>query len=130
MKCLTPIWIRETSDNAGVEVPCGRCPNCVQTKRSVWTFRLMNELKASVSAFFITLTYAPENIPLIKQYGAYVSTLKKNISRISIRDYVREYRRIILRMKDGPGGDPPGESTRPDVRYGILIGIHGTDIMQ
>lgn len=63
MECASPIWIAETSDHYGTYVPCGRCWACIQTKRSVWTFRLLEELKQTISAFFVTLTYNEKNIP-------------------------------------------------------------------
>lgn len=79
MKCLTPIWIEETSDTKGTYVPCGRCVNCLETKRSVWTFRLLMELRVAESAHFVTLTYDPLDVPYIKNGSSYDMTLKKNI---------------------------------------------------
>ena len=79
MKCLKPIWIKETSDTLGTYVPCGRCPACVQTKRSIWTFRILQELKGSESAYFTTITYNNENVPLVQSYGKIFQTLKKKM---------------------------------------------------
>lgn len=67
----------ETSDTEGQYVPCGRCYNCVQTKRSVWTFRILMELRDAESAYFITLTYDEKNVPMVQQWdGSIVQTLK------------------------------------------------------
>ena len=78
MKCLAPMWIKETSDTQGTYVPCGRCYNCIQTKRSIWTFRLIKELHVAESAHFLTLTYEPENVPMVKQYHNWnVMSLKR-----------------------------------------------------
>lgn len=44
-------------------VPCGRCPKCIKRKVSQWSFRLLQEEKHSLSAHFITLTYATRHLP-------------------------------------------------------------------
>lgn len=44
-----------------INVPCGKCPACLQNKRTSWAFRLQQELKICESANFITLTYNEEN---------------------------------------------------------------------
>lgn len=60
MKCLSPITIRnpcESSLERFIQVPCGRCAACLSSKRNEWSYRLEYELKSSISAFFVTLTY-------------------------------------------------------------------------
>lgn len=44
-------------------VPCGKCYFCLQKKRADWSFRLLQELKVSSSAHFLTLTYDEQTIP-------------------------------------------------------------------
>lgn len=66
MDCLGPISIRnpdETSPERFIRVPCGKCAACLSRKRNEWSYRLECELKHSVSAFFITLTYDDVNVP-------------------------------------------------------------------
>lgn len=46
--------------------PCGRCPECLKKRASGWSFRLMQEEKRSISAYFVTLTYDPERVPITK----------------------------------------------------------------
>ena len=57
-KCMSPIKISNPK-NYGykMEVPCSRCEICRKRLASWWSFRLMQELKVSTSAYFITLTY-------------------------------------------------------------------------
>lgn len=45
-------------------LPCGRCPPCKKRRVDGWVFRLMQEEKVSTSAHFVTLTYAPEFVPI------------------------------------------------------------------
>ncbi|WNK13003.1 MAG: replication initiator protein [Microvirus sp.] len=71
--CLTPITIRQGQDNEAT-VPCSRCAQCYARRISGWSFRLMMEYKRSISAHFITLTYAtrhlqrsPNNFPTLEK---------------------------------------------------------------
>lgn len=95
MKCLTPIWIEETSDVKGTYVPCGRCVNCLETKRSVWTFRLLMELRVAESAHFVTLTYDPLNVPYVQNDDQLVMSLRKK----DIQDFIRDLRNYIVRNR-------------------------------
>lgn len=67
MQCLTPVALKKPKDSdseyATVVVPCGKCPNCRLTRIQHWVFRLQQEDKIHMSAFFVTLTYSPENCP-------------------------------------------------------------------
>lgn len=47
-------------------VPCGRCPNCLARRASGWSFRLMQQVKYSNSAEFLTLTYDNDHIPITR----------------------------------------------------------------
>ena len=70
MKCNHPVFIRkEAYPNGGVYVPCGKCLNCLQNKRAVWTFRILQELEVAESARFVTLTYDEKHIKYANQYG-------------------------------------------------------------
>ena len=55
-----------TGQSHFVPVPCGRCPECLKRRASMWSFRLRKEEERSANALFITLTYAPEHVPLSK----------------------------------------------------------------
>lgn len=67
----------ETRDIKGTYVPCGHCYACIQTKRSVWTFRVMNELKDSFSARFVTLTYNDNHVPFVQSGNKVLMTLRR-----------------------------------------------------
>ena len=96
MKCERPIWIKETSDMQGTEVPCGRCYSCIQTKRSVWTFRLLMELRVSESAYFITLTYNPKHVPYVSGYKGIQETLNKE----HLTQFIKNTRQYIHRTEN------------------------------
>lgn len=67
MQCPCPISLpdpRGTTTAQRLNVPCGKCPVCLAGKRADWSFRLNEELKSTENAYFITLTYDDEKIPL------------------------------------------------------------------
>lgn len=47
----------------GLPFPCGQCLACRINKRRQWTLRLLLEYLEHDKAAFVTLTYAPENLP-------------------------------------------------------------------
>lgn len=51
-----------------INIPCGKCGRCIQRRKMEWGFRMQNELIHSKTAYFVTLTYAPEYVPYNK-YG-------------------------------------------------------------
>lgn len=65
MQCykLTPI----VQNGIRYWVPCGKCNFCLQNKRIDWAIRMMEEEKVSKTAYFLTLTYDQEHIPLITE---------------------------------------------------------------
>ena len=85
MRCVNPITIGKDKGK-GVHVPCGRCMPCLRNKRRDWVFRLQEEQRASVSSYFITMTYREEEIPLVNDGP----TLSKEHLRIFINK-LRKY---------------------------------------
>ena len=49
-----------------MEVPCGRCLPCLSKKKHEWQHRIEKELLKSNTAYFVGITYDPENIPIKK----------------------------------------------------------------
>lgn len=79
--CYSPISI-QVEGKGRISVACGKCAECLQRRRSEWTFRLMEELKEANTAYFITLTYSDENIPdnkeqMIEDHQLYMKRLRK-----------------------------------------------------
>lgn len=78
-------------------LPCGVCNFCLSRKRDDWSFRLQKELKISSSAYFLTLTYDEEHLPLIvdKTTGEVTDTelVKDHLGDLlsSLRHYQKHY---------------------------------------
>nr|QJB20892.1 MAG: replication initiator protein [Microvirus sp.] len=62
MQCMSPIFIRQKNGERQF-VPCGKCNFCLMSRRADWTFRLKEQQKVSVTAYFLTLTYDDEHLP-------------------------------------------------------------------
>lgn len=75
-KCHSPYIINAADNQHGVDIPanCGRCAYCTKRRIGEWAFRMMQELKVSQSAYFVTLTYDPRSLPYSKKG---FKTLKK-----------------------------------------------------
>lgn len=70
MQCVSPISIARPGGQGAkdrVTVPCGRCYACLINRREDWTIRLLEEFKVHDYSYFITLTYAEENLTLGSQ---------------------------------------------------------------
>lgn len=62
--CITPLSLKNPKTNQSFPINCGKCPDCIARRTSQWSFRLQKEAEVSTSAFFLTLTYNSECIPL------------------------------------------------------------------
>lgn len=49
-----------------VQVPCGKCANCIKRRRMELCFRMEEEMKVSKNSLFVTLTYDPKSVPFDK----------------------------------------------------------------
>lgn len=72
-KCDNPFTLKET----GMQFPCGKCLPCRNRRASGWSFRLRKELEHSDSAFFVTLTYNTDEVPISNK--GYMSLDKKHL---------------------------------------------------
>lgn len=98
MQCLTPTSIRDPrylDKNVSLQVPCGKCYRCLTNLRNSWTQRLKDEAHASVSSFFVTLTYEDKftdgNVSK-RDVQLFLKRLRFRLGKTKIRYYcVSEY---------------------------------------
>ena len=76
-----------------ITVPCGRCPACLNNKRKEWVFRLKQELRRSLTAEFVTLTYEGEKTYLsVDDVQKFLKRLRKQLKVKGLKYYlVGEY---------------------------------------
>lgn len=95
--CISPIVMKNNGSSllgATIAVPCGRCFQCLSRRQKAWTFRLMEEAKASSSVGFWTFTYekiwrTPNGLPTLvkKDYQDFMKRLRKNTGVKNIKYY-------------------------------------------
>ena len=102
--CYSPMSIPRPNGRGSTDritVPCNKCVACTSRLRQAWAFRLAQEAKTAETAFFITLTYAPEHLPVNEDGLPFVSKrdcqlflkrLRRSLPNRKIRYYlVSEY---------------------------------------
>ena len=97
-QCVSPFML-----NNEQIVSCGKCDPCRAKQTAHWQFRLMQEERRSLTAYFVTLTYAPEHLPLsplgyatlektavpafvkrVRSFTSYADRQMKNINRVKV----------------------------------------------
>lgn len=115
-RCNTPFGVKDKKTGETIPVPCGKCPDCRARRASGWSFRLMEECKHSLSAHFITLTYATNSLPLTNNT---FPTLVK-----------RDLQLFFKRLRKAHGKTSPGSSkcdelrVQPNIKY-YAVGEYG-----
>ena len=81
----------EDGRTALVPVGCGKCIECLKKKARDWKIRLSEELKCYKYAYFITLTFEPEELKKLCQE----SNLKESnaVAGLAIRRYLERWRK-------------------------------------
>lgn len=90
--CLYPRQIkvhRGLGDNLLIPAPCGICPECLSKQRTEWFIRNKIEVQNSTNAFFITLTYNTEHLPLSDFNG------KPCFSKDDVQKFFKRFRQSL-----------------------------------
>lgn len=107
--CLKPLKIRNPTRciaSAGgqqltLEVPCGQCAECVQTKRNEWYLRTYYQVQHTMSqggyVYFDTLTYDNSHLPHLSRYLDLKKYPVKDFSCFSHEDF-RAFLKRLRRM--------------------------------
>lgn len=89
--CVCPIRIRHPTEYRFIDVPCGKCVECLEKRRNEWSLRLQQELKnSSMFSYFITLTYDDMNLPLI--FDDNDLPISFTLDREHLKSFVRSFR--------------------------------------
>lgn len=107
-----------------VTVPCGSCLGCRTDQQRSWAIRLEHESYCHPNAWFITLTYSPENVPGFQDGDDRVhGTLDPNDCRLFLRRLRRRFRRPLTFYLCGEYGS---ETQRPHY-HALLFGAEFLD---
>lgn len=103
------------------EYGCGQCMPCRMNRRRVWTARIMLEAECHDESCFVTLTYAPDNLPVgdslvVRDYQLFLKRLRRLIAPRRLRYFfVGEY------------GD---DSQRPHYHAALFgVGLNDRDVI-
>lgn len=102
MACTRPITMKQ-KDAFGIErvqsFPCGRCPACLKDKQNGYKLRLLEEFNNWTHAYFFTLTYSDESLPLndLGNSSASIKDIQGWLKRFRIR-----YERSRLKIEGIP----------------------------
>lgn len=109
-----------------INIPCGHCIGCRLDKSRQWADRMMIELDHSKTAVFLTLTYAPEHVPVasVLDDGTVLYTLDKRDVQLFIKRLRRHFDgREIRYYLAGEYGD---KTHRPHY-HAIVFGLDLSD---
>lgn len=92
------------TDKGRIFVGCGKCAECLQKRRADWTFRLLQELKVSTAANFLTFTYSEEKLPQDQEsckrdFQLFMKRLRKENLKYS-KNQIRYYAVMEFGEKD------------------------------
>lgn len=83
--CYHPLKIRVFNSVLGIyemrDVPCGKCPHCLETKSNEWVTRMAAHLEDFKYCYFITLTYRSFEPDIVN---------KRNSSKFVLFDYLKD----------------------------------------
>lgn len=112
-QCLKMISI--THDGVSHRVPCGKCPFCLQNKRSQWMFRVHHEMRTQdLPGYFVTLTYADHMVPFVSMEDKRLTLRFRHVQL-----FIKKLRKHKHKCKYIAVGEYGGETARP--HYHLIL---------
>lgn len=111
-QCTTPYHHKDRGS-----FPCGKCYDCKMNRVSGWAFRLEKEAERSSSAFFITLTYDNDHIPVTQ--NKFMTVQKEDIQKFFKRLRKQHDKTDRPAIKYYAAAEYGGETDRP--HYHIIL---------
>lgn len=118
MKCYCPISVENSKDGGRVTVPCGWCDACKKNRSADWAFRLEEQQKNSMSAFFVTLTYN----------DTYIPTNDEGFQTLNKEHIIRYNKRLRKKLQTRKGGASRLYKEYPFKYY--TVGEYGTNTIR
>lgn len=123
--CVSPLLVKNQKKGIGANafttpVPCGKCPICVKRKINAWKFRLSKEAEVHTSAFFVTLTYNEDNVPLTT--SGYKTLRKRDIQLFMKRLRKKQAKVTDVKIRYYLVGEYGSKTFRPHY-HAIIFGV-------
>lgn len=96
-----------------VEVPCGKCPECMQARKRQWTFRCLAESRLHKYNYFLTITY--DNLNL------------KDTNKKDVQNFLKYLRRLGFDFKYYLVGELGNQTKRPHYHMAMFSDTPITD---
>jgi hypothetical protein len=105
-----------------LSVPCGKCQECLQRRAEQWIFRIEQQMKVSVSAHFVTLTYSDQNIPITECIHNDQPLYLPTLVRKDFQNFMKRLRKMqpTITIKYYMCGEYGGRTGRPHYHAIIL----------
>jgi hypothetical protein len=112
-QCVTPFTMKNPKSGTYMDVPCGKCLDCLNRRIAGWSFRLQQEERTATSAFFVTLTYDNFNVPITEN-------LQLTLKKTDLQLFFKRLRKYELKQHQKNRTKSP-----PTVKY-YAAGEYGT----
>ena len=122
-QCISP-WSKKINGQ-NTTLPCGKCYNCKARRVSGWSFRLLKQAEVSTSAFFLTLTYDPEKVPITDKK---FMTLDKTDLQKFLKRLRKSYGKTNPNIKYYACGEYGGNTERPHYHM-VIFNAHEKNII-
>lgn len=114
-----------------ITIPCGQCIGCRLAYSREWANRMLMELPYCDSAYFVTLTYNPQSVPMTSVCDLY-SGVALNTMTLCKRDLTLFFKRLRRAFPDDyiryyACGEYGTDSWRPHY-HAIIFGLHLDDL--
>lgn len=88
--CTSPITIKVNNIDGvrSIQVPCGKCCECLKTKQNDYMLRIYEELMQVSKSCFLTLTYSNSSVPCLVRDGKKYFTVWKQ----DVKDWIKRFR--------------------------------------
>lgn len=105
------------------QVPCGQCVACRLNYAKEWAVRCMLEERVNSPAYFITLTYDDEHLPVQEYEGNVFGKLEKRDFQL----FIKRMRKAYGKLRYFGCGEYGGETFRPHFHF-ISFGCEFDDL--
>lgn len=88
--CVCPIAIKINNVDGvrNIQVPCGKCFECLKTKQNDYMVRIYEEMMQVSKSCFLTLTYSNDTVPYLVRDGKKFLTVWKQ----DVKDWIKRFR--------------------------------------
>lgn len=93
--CVSPLTIKvcDYRGNRTIQVPCGKCYECLKTKQNDYMVRICEEMMQVPKSCFVTLTYSNDTVPYLVRDGKRFLTVWKDDVKSWIKRFRTNYER-------------------------------------